>query len=361
MKFKIQATNNEKKELSDIDSNFKTDTIREKKYKFISYEQAPFELNGFAWFHQEHKLCRLPHSLLPLVSEGLQKLSWHCSGGMIRFRTNSNSIALKAKLLSQDDMSHMPRSGISGFDVYVGSGTEKHYIKTAMPQGKVDTVEAEFNACGMNEYTINFPLYNGVKELIIGFEPDAEIEAPTRFKHQKPIVFYGSSITQGGCASRPGNSYTAHLGRWLDANIINLGFSGNAKGEKCVAETIATLSMTAFVLDYDHNASSVEDLQATHEQFFKAVREKNPELPVLILSKPDVPYNSKSLRTDIIRRTYDNAIGSGDKHVYFIDGNTLFGKQNRDACTVDGCHPNDLGFMRIAETIYPHLQEAIER
>ncbi len=347
--------------LSEIDSNFKTDQISDRKYKFISYDQAPLELNGFAWFKQEHKLCRIPQKLFPDVNEGVRTLAWHCSGGMIRFRTNSKSIVLKAKLLSQDDMSHMPRSGSSGFDIYIGSGATKRYIKTAMPQGKTDTVEAEFNGDNMEEYTINFPLYNGVKELFIGTDPDAKIEAPTQFKYQKPILFYGSSITQGGCASRPGNSYTALLGRWLDANVINFGFSGSAKGEQSMAETIASLSMTAFVLDYDHNAPSPEHLQATHEKFFSIIREKNPVLPIIIVSKPDVPENSKNIRTDIIKKTYDNAIKGGDNKIYFIDGSTLFGSSNRDACTVDNCHPNDLGFMRMAETIYPVLKHAIGR
>ena len=114
-------------------------------------------------------------------------------------------------------------------------------------------------------------------------------------------------------------------------------------------------------MDYDHNAPDVAHLQNTHEKFFSIIREKQPNLPIIIVTKPDVAANSNSPRTDVIRKTYDNAIAAGDKNVYFVTGNTLFGTSNRDACTVDGCHPNDLGFMRMAETIYPVLKDAISK
>ena len=143
--------------------------------------------------------------------------------------------------------------------------------------------------------------------------------------------------------------------------MVNLGFSGNAKGEAEMANLIATLQMSAFVMDYDHNAPDVEHLEKTHETFFNIIRKAQPELPVIFLSKPDFDKNPdiNALRREVIYNTYISALNNNDKHVYFVDGQTLFGEKDRDACTVDGCHPNDLGFMRMAEKIYPVLKHAV--
>ena len=133
-----------------------------------------------------------------------------------------------------------------------------------------------------------------------------------------------------------------------------------------MANAIGKLKLSAFVLDYDHNAPTVEHLRATHEPFFKAVREAQPDLPVIMLSRCDYPnYDREKIasaneRREIIRRTYLNAIDSGDKKVWFIDGECLFGRDDRDACTVDNCHPNDIGFYRMYQNILPTLKTALE-
>lgn len=351
--------------ISEIDSNFKIEKLGGKDYKFYDFAQKPFALSGFAWYDKDHALCRFPQSLIvdTSVNAGARSLARHTSGGMLRFKTDSKSIAIKAKLLSSGDMSHMPRTGSSGFDIYLGSGTNKKYMKTAMPQANSDKIETVlFNSpnASMREYTINFPLYNGLKELSIGLDQNARVEAPTPFKYDKPVLFYGSSITQGGCASRPGNDYPHILSRWLDFELINLGFSGSAKGEPAVAEAIASLDLAAFVMDYDYNAPSVEHLEKTHENFFKIIRSKRPDLPVIFVSRPG-EYPDSDKRLAVVKKTYDNAVAAGDKNVYFVPGNTLFGTKDCDACTVDGCHPNDLGFMRMAENVKPALEKALQK
>jgi len=309
--------------------------------------------------------CRLDILSLEKFNSGLQYLAWLTSGGVIRFASDTDSIALKVKLISKYDMAHMPRTGSAGFDLYIGKGKNKKFIKTTKPDCQQVEYEAVFEGINpkkeMQEWTLNMPLYNGVQELEIGILPGSRIEKPTPYAIEKPIVFYGSSITQGGCASRPGNSYTHILCRWLDANMVNLGFSGSAKGETEMARLISKIDMSAFVMDYDHNAPDVKHLQDTHEIFFRIIRENNPDLPVIFVSKPDFDSNVlvNAKRREVIRSTYENAVKSGDKNVYFVDGETLFGKNDRDACTVDGCHPNDLGFMRMAENIYPTLKKAL--
>lgn len=359
------------------------------KLHFVDIEQDPFLITGFGWRAKEGKFCRLPEYILSdsSVNEGARTLGWETSGGMLRFKTNSPCLAIKAEYICKTYGGNMSVSGISGFDIYLGHGSGKKYHSTAIPslnfrQGKfgvekifgfdapVTEVEYKLENFLFNgkttsntvEVTINFPLYDGVKNIQIGAAPGSKILPPTPFKRSKPIAFYGSSITHGGCASRPGNAYTNVLGRRLDAPVLNFGFSGCGRGEPAMAQAIAELEMSAFVLDYDHNAPSVEHLEQTHERFFKIIRDKHHSLPILIMTKCDYdacPENADA-RASVIKRTYDNAMASGDKNIYFIHGKTLFGKKNRDACTVDACHPNDLGFMRMADAIYPVLKKALE-
>lgn len=346
-------------DISKVDKNFVTKKVCGGDYDFYGHDN--FQIFGLPFYKEDKKLCRLPQRSLAYLNEHLNYLSHCMAGARIRFRSNSSAVAIKAKIRNPHTMPHMPSTGGAGFDLYVN----KKFMGKASPDYNTDNVEAlmrESLGDEMKDFTINFPLYNGVIELEIGVSEGAVIESPKPYTIEKPIVFYGSSITQGGCASRPGLAYTAILSKWLDADHVNLGFSGNAKGEPEVADIIKNLDMSAFVYDYDHNAPTYEHLTDTHEPFFKIIREANKDLPIIIVSKPnfdfDVPQNSK--RRDIIYATYESAIKSGDKNVYFVDGEKLFGTKDRDECTVDNCHPNDIGFMRMAETIYPVLKEALK-
>ncbi len=360
---------NKNKKIEDIDQNFRAQELNSKKYHFFKITEKPFELDGFAWFDKEKEFCRLPAKIISKESslnDGAKGLSWCTSGAMIRFKTNSSDIAIRAELRDKGIMDHMPLSGQSGFDLYFRTDKGLSFHRNIRPSSATpDFVEGVFaeNLDGeMRECVIYLPLYNGIKTMEIGLAPGTKVKAPSMLKHQDPILFYGSSITQGGCASRPGNAYTHFLTRWLDANMINLGFSGCGRGEIEMAECIASLKLSAFVMDYDHNAPNPEHLEKTHEIFFRTIREKHPHLPIVIASKCDFDNNVEinSKRREIIKRTYSNAVKAGDRKVYFVDGEKMFGQTDRDACTVDGCHPNDIGFLRMAETILPVLKKALE-
>lgn len=350
--------------IEEIDENFVIPCTRKNKYTYMDVTSGIFEISGFPWIKSNKSFCRLGIDSLHKFSEGIQHLAWYTSGGVVRFISDSPAIAIRVQLISANDMSHMPRSGSSGIDLYIGNGKNKKFVKSAMPRSGQKEYEAIFEGFEqkVREWTINMPLYNGVKKLEIGLLSGTKLEKPSDYSIENPIVFYGSSITQGGCASRPGNSYTHIICRWLNANMVNLGFSGSAKGEPEMAELISRIEMSAFVMDYDHNAPDIEHLKKTHENFFKTIRKAQAHLPVVIVSMPDfdkTPDESEARRA-IIYETYKNAINRDDKNVYFVDGQTLFGSENRDACTVDGCHPNDLGFMRMAENMYPIIKQALE-
>ncbi len=357
--------------IEEIDKNFKPAVVGDAEVNYYNSIHAPFVMEGFPWGDKEKcQFFRLPDTLKSPddVNDGAL---WHglnqTSGGTVRFMTDATFITVRSKLHCSCDMNHMPRCGSAGFDLYVGSSRSSHHVGTAQPnRDEVDFERVIFDCPSwtkeMREWRINLPLYGGIETLEIGLPPDAKVASP--LPHAvKPILFYGSSITQGGCASRPGNNYCSMLCRAVDAEQINLGFSGCGKGEPAVAKAIASLDLGAFVMDYDHNAPTLEHLQATHEPFFRIVREAHPDLSVIFMSKCNI-WHDRNYETDVkrravIRETYEKAIAAGDRHVYFIDGETLFGLKDREESCVDGCHPNDLGFYRMYETVLPVLRKAI--
>ncbi len=348
-----------KLDISTVDKNFMKGSIYEaENLKWYSIHDAPLEIRGLC-VHEGTEFCRLPKGMLDDVSDGVRTLSWHTAGGRVRFWTDSSRIALRCESRNSGMMSHMPLSGSAGVDIYL-NGVFRSAIRPADTHGGFFEGECKPPKCG-NEVELNLPLYNGICQLFIGVEEGSTVKAPRPYAIEKPVVYYGSSITQGGCASRPGNSYQGHIERWLDCDYINLGFSGNAKGEEIMAAHIAGLEMSAFVYDYDHNAPNPEHLERTHARFFEIVRKAQPLLPIVIISKPDGDGTSEDAtrRREIIHATYAAAKKAGDRHVYFINGTDLFTQTDRDACTVDGTHPNDLGFYRMAQGICPVLKRAL--
>lgn len=355
-------------DIAAIDKNFRPATIGDVAVNYYdALAGAPFEVTGFAWRKPGGELYRIPAELTSeQTSEGVIALAKHTSGGAVRFRTDSPYLAIRATLRAGSDMNHMPRSGSCGFDLFQSDAKgASHYNTTIQPSPehlKGEVLERKANSFAkageMRDWVIYLPLYGGVQSLEAGIAPGAKLEAPTPHRIAKPILFYGSSITQGGCASRPANNYTTMLCRAVDAPQINLGFSGNAKGEIALAEAIAGLDLAAFVYDYDYNAPGAAHLAKTHEPFFLKIREKNPDLPIIMMSKCSGP---DAKRRDIIKKTCQNAIDRGDRNVYFIDGSELFGEPGKDYCTVDGCHPNDLGFYQMYRRVLPVLRQALDK
>ena len=318
---------------------------------FANIESSPFKIYGVK-MGDDGKYHRMPFEIAEKVSDGVKVLSSNTAGGRIKFKTNSPYIVVKAKLGKYWHMYHFPACGNYGFDIYDG----KEYKGTVRPiERPIEFEGIEGLGAGEHDITVNMPLYSDVCEVLIGLSADAEISFPDEYKHaaNAPVVFYGSSITQGGCASRPGMSYQAILERELGFDYINLGFSGSAKAEDVIIEYIAGLNMGIFVYDYDHNAPSVEHLADTHEKMFLAIREKHPDMPIIFMSRPST-IDKK--RREIIENTYNNAIARGDKNVYIVKPAEL----NKKDGTVDGCHPNDLGFYYMAKDLSPILKKCIE-
>lgn len=340
-------------------------TIKKEDLMFKSVLEKPFKVSGV--FFEDGKFRRLPESVAQTVSEGVLSLHANTSGGRVRFITNSRYIAITVKYAGVCRMPHFSLCGSAGLDLYVSEvgGASRFFGCFVPPYEMEDYYESrqDLGSNDMREITVNMPLYSDVAELMIGVEAGAELLAPTPYKGKAPIVYYGNSITQGACASRPGNAFAAEASRAVGYDFVNLGFSGRGRGEVEIAEYIAALDMSVYVSDYDHNALNAEFLENTHERMFKIIREKNPTLPIVLMtmtSMSRIVRGEREARRDIIYKTYLNAIDRGDKNVYFIDGSKIFDECG-DGATVEGCHPNDLGQAYIAKTLIPVLREIVEK
>lgn len=351
--------------IEEIDSNLKVQTsLSEKDIRFFDVRSAPFTVYGLYNYRKEPVFKRLPDTVAEATSKGVGQIYKNTTGGRVRFSTNSKYIAIKAVMPFITTLPHMTLAGTSGFDLYIDKAGHSAFYKTFMPPvGMKDGYESIlcFPNAEERQVTINFPLYNNVDSLYIGLQESAFVGNGAEYRYEKPVLYYGSSITQGGCVSRPGNIYQAIISRRFDCNFINFGFSGSAKGEDAIVDYMSSMDISVFVCDYDHNAPSAEHLAATHGKIYKKFRSKKSTLPIIFVSKPDFdidPGNS-IVRRDIIYSTYIHAIKNGDKNVYFIDGQRLFKDENRDCCTVDGAHPNDAGSLRMAEVIGYTVNEAL--
>lgn len=351
-------------EISEIDRNFKPEQLPSgQKAVFVNAAGAPFSLHGIMPpDEKENYYRRIPTELAEKVNDGVRSLFTNTAGGRIRFRSDTGFVALRVKRENVCVMNHMALTGIGGFSLYEGESGSEVFVSSFMPlTDKEYTAVVTLSDRKMRELTLYMPLYNNVDSLLIGVDENAELLPAGDYKIGVPVVFYGSSITQGGCASRPGTDYQGFLSRALGCDYLNLGFSGSARGEQVMAEYICRLEMSAFVLDYDHNAPTAEHLEATHEAFFKTVRAAQPELPIIVISRPKLLLNDdEKRRRDIIRRTFDNARGAGDENVYFIDGSTFFADSAFNDPTVDNCHPTDLGFYFMARGIEPVLRACLK-
>ena len=327
---------------------------------------SPIEIYGLDVIDAENKnFWRLADEESREVSDFIRGRSKTSFGGRVRFRTNSRTLTVKMELHELYPDPCIPICGSGGADIMLGTGTASVFagsVNPALYDNKTPSLTIKLDG-SMQQVTINLPRNERLAGMWISIDDDAELLAPEPYSRPGRLCFYGSSITEGGCASRPGNAYTAAVSRWLDMDYVNYGFSGNALGEDAMADIICRRQFEVFIYDYDHNAPDAAHLEKTHERFYKRVRAAHPDMPIIMMSKPgydtDPPFNDA--RREVIRRTYTNAVAAGDKNVYFLDGEKFYGSFGREMCTVDGTHPNDLGFYRMAEAVYGMILKAMRR
>ncbi len=355
-------------DLQQLDPNFALAPVQTEGVVFRDIRTLPVDIYGLYRPLENDQYCRMSQSFAESLNPEVASMNRNTSGGRIRFLTDSSRLVLRVRQTGRVKPGNRDTFlNKAGFDLYVfENGTQSFWSIFEAPAGRTNGYEAAavFPDRRRRELVLNCPTFDGFLSLEIGVEDGSVVERGTPYRIAKPVVFYGSSITHGACASRPGNIYENILSRMLNVDYVNLGFSGRAKGEPAMAEYIASLDASAYVVDYDHNAPTVDHLKATHEPFVRIIREKNPHTPILVISRPNLPITPLShervpIRREVIRATCEKLREEGDRNIYFLDGQSFFTGRGDDCCTVDGCHPNDFGFYRMAQGMEPILRKML--
>jgi hypothetical protein len=337
------------------------------KIAWFDAQQIGVEGKGFR--DTKAPFDRLPARAEKLVRGSVWGLSRQSAGLCVRFETDATELHAKWSLTSARlEMNHMPATGVSGLDLYVKMETGQwRWLAVGRPTAQSNSVRLVGGIpAGRREYIVYFPLYNGVTAVSIGIAKTAKLWKPNaRTSGLKPIVFYGTSITQGGCASRPGMVHTAILGRWLDAPVINLGFSGNGRMENEVASLMGEIDASVYVLDCLPNISA-NDVKSRTEPVIKILRAAHPETPIVLVEDREytdsflIKSKAERNRTSRVelKAVYDKLKAAGVKQLYYIEGKHLLGDDGEG--TVDSSHPTDLGFVRQSEAFRKVLKPILD-
>ena len=355
----------------------------------MALESAVVDTNGVKWIdgrclplegkcftNTTDYYDRLPSNVTIKVNAGVRGMKNHTSGMQFRFRTDSKFVEFKwVPYNSRLEMDHMPSTGVSGIDVYRrGKDGRWYYVKTGRIRdpkgGHLNVPWTPGEAC-----LVNLPLYNGIRSFALGIDKDAKVAAlgPRKSGVNKPVVFYGTSITHGGCASRPGLAFPSIVGRDLDVPIVNLGFSGSGRMELEMSEHLAAIDASCYVLDCLWNMSSVRDtpdfedikdrtapipvVRARYEPFIRNLRAKRPGVPIVMAEMCDVYCKGPNPRDVFIKKLYDKLIAEGWKNLVYLPKKNMYTGDMEG--TVDGCHPNDWGMMSMAKAFDVAVAEAL--
>jgi len=326
------------------------------------YDVREWGVEGRGWSDTERYFDRFPRKAKGVVRDSVWSLSRHSAGMCSRFETDATAIWARYELLSKSlAMPHMPATGVSGLDLYARDKQGRwRWLGFVSPTAaKLKVRLAEGIEPGRREYLLYLPLYNGVESLEIGVAPQASFKPlPPR---TRPIVFYGTSITHGGCASRPGMAYPAIVGRRLDRPVINLGFSGNGTMDPEVGALMAELDAAVYVIDCLPNMGADAVAKRT-EPLVRQLRAARPKTPIVLVE--DRTFTNASLipghrqhhaaSRAALRAAYERLKAAGVEGLTYVEGEHLLGDDGEAA--VDASHPTDLGMFRMADALEPILR-----
>ena len=332
------------------------------------YNAKDIGVEGKGWTDTKRYFDRLPSKAEGVVRKPVWDLSRHSAGISLRFVTDSPNIYVRYKLyLERLSMFHMPATGVSGLDLYAedGEGIERWVSVVGPKKQNIDTSIAKELAPGTRTYTMYLPLYNGVDVMEIGIK-NGNFFKPLVPRKEKAILFYGTSIMQGACASRPGLAIPSILGRRLKRPTINLGFSGNGRMEAEVASLLAELDPCAFVIDCLPNMNETSVSERTIP-LVKKLREAHKKTPILLVEDrsftntpffPSLKTHHNKSRT-ALKKAFAKLNDTGVGNLYYLDGDNLLGEDGEAA--TDGSHPNDLGMVRYADAYEPVLKSMLKQ
>ena len=308
---------------------------------------------------------RLPAAAQQSVTSNVWNLSRDSAGMMVRFKTDATAIHVHYKVMKDKlGMPHMPATGVSGIDLYARDTDGKwkwvQVTKPATQEVKAEIIKGL--AEGYREYAAYLPLYNGVEFMKIGVAKGSQFQGME--PRTKPIVFYGTSITHGACASRPGMVHTAILGRRLDRPVVNLGFSGNGRMDKAVGDYLVQVDAAVYVIDCLPNMQPA-DVTAKCIPLVKQIRQSKPKTPIVLVEDrrfandwiTPAKHQFHSDNHAALKAAYENLKKEGVSHLHYIVGDKLYGDDSEGS--TDASHANDLGFMRQADIFEPVLRAAL--
>ena len=339
-----------------------TEIIKETNITYFGREHFLIEGTAMADSLKESPYDRLPISYKEKVREPVWDLSKSSAGISVRFHSNSTSINLKWSILNNFSMNHMASTGIKGVDLYLKHKGKWRYVSTARPSGSINKYELIKNMTSdFREYKLFLPLYDGVTKLEVGIDSDASIKKAMP-NAQKPIVFYGTSITQGGCASRPGMAHTNIISRKLDVDCVNYGFSGNGRMETPIVELISEIDASFYVIECMQNMDA-EQVSERVRPLVDMIRTKHPRTPIVLVENMmyTTAFLDQTIETRLIQENaalkneYDKIIKSGTPNIFYIKDNQDLLVDNEG--TVDGVHLTDLGFLRYADYLIENFKK----
>ena len=358
-----------------MDFEFNSQKIAEKGVKVYNARKAPFSIYGLYHPEEEGIFKRMPTDVAEATSRRVGLLYTNTSGARLRFATDSSFLAIGAIYPPMEFAS--PRSaalsgaGAFAFDLYAdGKHVQVMSPTDTAQRGSVvsfDLEDGRYEACcafpekKLRYITLCFPSFVNISELYIGLEADAQLAEGEPYVNELPVVFYGSSITQGACACRSGNIYQNILSRKFNFDYLNLGFAGACKAEEAMIDYLCSLDMSVLVFDYDHNTPNVEYLRKTHLPALRKLRAAHPNVPIVLMSKPN-QHNGKEAaieRKKVIEDSYNALKTEYEAPVYFVDGQKIFESCDSEMMTVDNTHPTDLGFYCMAKALEGIFEEIV--
>lgn len=363
--------NSKKLSIEQIDENFKSVEVDLSNKDVYSVLDQNFDLYGIKYDNINGCFVRAPYNVAKDICYGVEVLNTNTAGGRLKFKTNSNSLSIIVKYQYLTKMRHMPLTGSCGFSLLENLENGKVKFYNTYSATFDDNCKTQYGAtyvfpnkkdCKLRDFTLYFPLYQDfIESVYIALDKGSVVKKGKPYKNVKPILYYGSSVTQGGCASRPDNAYQNLIEKVNNVDYLNLGYSGNARARKGMVDYLKTVDCSVFVCDYDHNAPTVEHLNDTHFYLYSEFRSTHKDTPIIFVSGFDRrDYKNRLKRRKIIKETYLKALNSGDKNVYFIDGQKVIPDSIHESAFVDGVHPNDLGFYFISKAILKVLNKVIK-
>jgi len=324
------------------------------------YDATLLQIEGRGWDETEESYDRLPSKAKGKVPNEVWEMSKDSSGLAVRFSADTSVIQVRWTLKKTAlALPHMPATGVSGVDLYSRNEAGNwEFVNNGRPGGLSNQVA--FRVRPGRELLLYFPLYNGVRSLEIGIPEQSRLLKSANYSggRKEPLVFYGTSITQGACASRPGMAATALVGRSLNIPVINLGFSGSGKMEMEMAKLLAELEPSIYILDCLWNMTP--DLVAERVMpFVRFLRIHRPNVPIVLVEDSHLWGISPTDKGKILREQFDLLEADGLRNLYFMSNQGMLGIDGE--ATVDRTHPNDVGFLRQAEVFAEFLAPLLKR